>query len=503
MNKRLTRGAGILLPISALPSDYGIGSLGREAFRFVDFLQKAGQRYWQVLPLGPTSYGDSPYQSFSAFAGNPYFIDLPTLYKQGLLTARELEGARVREQADIDYATLYTKRFTLLHKAFSRFSINDEAYLQFCKTQKDWLEDYALYMSIKGRHQQQAWTSWEPQLRDRQQTALQEFSVAFSGEISFWKFCQYQFYCQWLAVKTYANAAGIRIIGDIPIYVAADSADVWANRNQFELDGNGMPSCVAGVPPDCFSETGQRWGNPLYRYEIMAEDGYAWWKRRIAGCARLYDVIRIDHFIGLVRYYAIPADCDTAKAGVWRKGPGKALTDALETALNGAHILAEDLGILHPSVRRLLKRTGYPGMKVLLFAFDGDANNEYLPHNYPQNTVVYGGTHDNETIVGYCRRVRGKEKTFLLNYLNVKRLVDVPKAMIRAAYQSVADVAIFQMQDILALDNTARMNTPSTLGGNWKWRLDADLLTDRLAEDLYRLSVMYGREREEQHESAL
>ncbi len=495
MQARLPRGAGILLPIGSLPSPYGIGSLGREAYRFADFLYEAGQTYWQVLPVGPTGYGDSPYQSFSAFAGNPYFIDLPTLCEQGLLTDGELKAVEL-SATDIPYEQLYYTRFSVLRRAAARFS-DTPAYLRFCAEEAAWLHDYALYMSVKGQHEEHEWTLWEPTLRDRDANALAAAEQTLAEEIRFWKVCQFWFFCQWQALKRYTNERGILLIGDIPIYVAGDSADVWAHRELFELDSEGFPTRVAGVPPDCFSEDGQRWGNPLYRYDRMAQDGFAWWRSRMAACARLYDVIRIDHFIGLARYFAIPADCETAKGGAWQRGPDKVLTDALDSARGTARIIAEDLGVVHPCVRRLLKKTGYPGMKVLLFAFDGDATNEYLPHHYTPNSVVYGGTHDNETIVGYCRGLRGKKRRFLMDYLGVRRVADVPRAMLRAAYGSVADVAVFQMQDILALDNSARMNTPSTLGGNWQWRLPSDVTLDGVAGELRQLTVLYDRERKQ------
>lgn len=468
--------------MGSLPSKHGIGSTGSEAFAFVDFLCKAGQTYWQVLPVGPTGYGDSPYQSFSAFAGNPYFIDLPTLQRQGLLTAEELKGAELPAEK-IPYEQIYYTRFAVLHRAAERFTPTED-FRKFCREEAAWLTDYARYMAIKAQHGEREWTTWEEPLRSREPQALAQADAELATEIYFWKFCQYQFFCQWRALKAYANERGILLIGDIPIYVAQDSADVWANPSLFELDEKGYPTSVAGVPPDCFSEDGQRWGNPLYRYDRMQQDGFAWWRSRMQACARLYDVIRIDHFIGLARYFAIPAECETAKGGEWREGPGKALTDALDSACGDAKILAEDLGVLHPSVRQLLAETGYPGMKVLLFAFDGNPDNEYLPHRYPHNCVVYGGTHDNETIVGFCGSLEDWRRDFVLSYLGASSLEEVPRAMLKAAYASAADVAVFQMQDVLQLDNRARMNTPSTLGGNWQWRLREEMLTEELAEEL-------------------
>ena len=491
MSKALPRGAGILLPVSSLPSPYGIGTLGKDAYAFVDWLVRAGQMYWQVLPVGPTSYGDSPYQSFSAFAGNPYFIDLDTLVQEKLLLPGEL--ARVEDApGHVNYGRLFEQRFNLLRAAFHRFA-DDGACAAFCRENRVWLDDYALYMALKEHFGHREWLVWDEDIRFRQPEALARWRQILNDEIRFWSFCQFQFYRQWDALKAYANRAGVSIIGDIPIYVALDSADVWANRAQYLLDEDGRPTAVAGVPPDAFSATGQRWGNPLYNWEVMAADGYDWWRRRAANCARLYDVIRIDHFIGMARYYAIPADCETAVGGEWRTGPGRSLTTVLDQAVGDARILAEDLGVLHPAVQELLRQTGYPGMKVLLFAFDGGADNTHLPHWYTHNTAVYGGTHDNETIAGYCARRRDDELRYLMQYLQVESREEIPRALLRAAYQSVADAAIFQMQDILELGDAARMNTPSTIGGNWQWRLLPGQLDVALADELRQLAGIYGR----------
>lgn len=492
LNTRLERGAGILLPVGSLPSRYGIGSLGAEARRFVDFLHEAGQTYWQVLPVGPTGYGDSPYQSFSAFAGNPYFIDLDQLAEQGLLTVAERDDAVLTAET-IPYEQLYATRFAVLRRAAERFSGN-ETFDAFCRREATWLDDYALYMALKLRHGECEWMRWEEPLRCRDPAALAACRRELATEIRFWQCCQFWFFEQWTALRQYANQRGVRLIGDMPIYVALDSADVWSNPELFELDEQGYPIRVAGVPPDYFSADGQRWGNPLYRYDRMAEDDFAWWRSRMAAASRLYDVVRIDHFIGMARYFAVPASCPTARGGAWQKGPGKALTDVLDQARGETRIIAEDLGVLHPSVRALRRRAGYPGMKVLLFAFESGPDNEYLPHHYEKNCVVYGGTHDNETIVSFGHRLRGESRRFLMEYLNVHRMCDLPRALLRAAYGSVADVAIFQMQDILALDDRARMNTPSTLGGNWQWRLPPERLTAELSAELRNLVRLYSRE---------
>ncbi len=491
MKKTITRGAGVLMPISALPSPFGIGTLGDEAFAFADFLAAAKQRYWQVLPVGPTGFGDSPYQSFSAFAGNPYFIDPGRLMREGLLTAEEVDTAR-EAVGDINYERLFYTRFELLKTAYRRF-VPDDRYRTFCEEQAHWLPDYALYTALKEHFGHRDWSEWEDSIRLREADAVSHYTKELADEIGFVCFCQYTFRRQWNSLKRYANARGISLIGDIPLYVSADSADVWANRSLFLLDTHGHPTAVAGVPPDMFSATGQRWGNPLYDWDRMKKDNFAWWRARVASCRTLYDVLRIDHFIGMARYYAIPASCKTAIDGEWQEGPGRLLTDAINEAAGNMRILAEDLGVLHPKVRALLRQTGYPGMSVLLFGFDGNPDNPHLPHNFPRNRAVYGGTHDNDTIVGYCSRAKRREISYMMRYLGVKRRTAIPMGMLRAAYQSVADLAVFQMQDLLALDNQARMNTPSTVGENWKWRMMPDAATDELANRLAEFVTLYNR----------
>ena len=494
MQERLPRGAGILLPVSSLPSPYGIGTLGRDARAFIDYLKLAGQRYWQVLPVGPTSYGDSPYQSFSAFAGNPYFIDLELLLRQGLLRENELEEIGIPvDSSCVDYEALYLTRLPLLRRAYVRFRPEEGGYASFCWKNRHWIEDYALSMALKGENGGREWLRWEEPLRHRKRHAMEEARRRLADDIGFWKFCQYQFYRQWRDLRHYAASQGIRIIGDMPLYVAQDSADVWSHPELFELGGNGHPLRVAGVPPDLFSKTGQRWGNPLYDWKRLEETAFDWWRRRMEMNASRFDVTRIDHFIGIARYYAIPASCETAVEGRWIKGPGRKLTSVLDEAAGDSRILAEDLGVLHPAVKQLLERCGYPGMKVLLFAFDGGLDNDHLPHRYKRNQAVYGGTHDNETIAGYCARRTDEELRFLMEYLGVHGREDIPRAMLRAAYASVADLAVFQAQDLLELDNTARMNEPSTLGGNWRWRLLPGQLTEELAQRLRKLAVLYER----------
>lgn len=490
------RGAGILLPVSSLPGKYGIGTLGREAFHFIDQLKEAGQKYWQVLPAGPTSFGDSPYQSFSAFAGNPYFIDLETLIEEGLLKKEEVESVSWGERPDdIDYALLFQNRFDVLKKAYARSRHKEESkYRTFLSQNRYWLQDYCLYMAVKFHFDNLEWQRWDEDIRYRKKTAVKKYQEKLAVEIGFWEFCQYKFFQQWNEVKKYAHKQKIRLIGDIPLYVSMDSADVWAHSDLFELDERKRPINIAGVPPDCFSEDGQRWGNPLYNWKVMEEDNFKWWAKRMAANAKLYDVIRIDHFIGIVNYWSIPSSCPTAVEGKWRKGPGKKLTDVIKEATKGTDIIAEDLGVVGPNVRKLIARTGWPGMKILEFAFDGTADNEYLPHNYrTTNCLVYGGTHDNETLMGFYGAKKKKELKYLMKYFNISKKKEIPQAMIRAAYGSIASTAIFQMQDILELDNRARMNLPSTVGTNWRWRMLPGQFTDIHIRRLKKYCNIYGR----------
>lgn len=494
-DSRMDRGAGILLAVTSLPSPYGIGTMGKEAFRFVDMLTDLRQKYWQVLPIGPTSFGDSPYQSFSAFAGNPYLIDLDILIEEGLLKQEEVDGYNWGgRKDDVDYALIYTNRFKVLKSAFSRFDVKKDAFKKFCKDNKEWLEDYSLYMAVKNEKGGSEWLSWEEGLKNRDADTLAAYREKLREQILFWMFLQYKFFEQWKALKTYANEHGIKIIGDIPLYIALDSADVWADRGQFKLDEEGRPSEVAGCPPDDFSDDGQKWGNPLYDWEKMEAEGFGWWKKRIAANGRIFDIIRIDHFIGVAKYYSIPAQDENARGGRWNKGPGKKLTDMIENTLGKNRIIAEDLGVAVPAVKKLLAKTGWPGMKILLFAFDGNTANEHLPHNYEDgNLVVYAGTHDNETITGYFRDKTEYELAYLYEYLNIKRKDDIPDAIIRAAYASVADIAIMQMQDLLKLGNETRMNFPSTVGCNWRWRTLKGSLDEERRTWLRTMTLLYRR----------
>lgn len=488
----MKRASGILMPVFSLPSPYGIGTFGKAAYDWVDFLARAKQTYWQVLPLGPTSYGDSPYQSFSAFAGNPYFIDPDLLVAAGLLSAKECAAAACGSDTKVDYAALYETRFALLQQAFDRFT-DDAALTAFWHRHKSWLDDYALYTAIKAANGQHSWAEWPDDVRLRRPDALAKARRTLLREQRFCVFLQYLFFTQWDALKTYAAAKGVHIIGDMPIYVAMDSADVWANSEIFQLDANKQPTEVSGCPPDGFSADGQLWGNPLYRWDVLAQNGYDWWMRRLAASFELFDTVRIDHFRGLESYYAIPHGAPNARNGRWRKGPGLDFIRAIRKQFRGRQIIAEDLGFLTPSVRQLLRRSGYPGMKVLQFAFDTREESDYLPHNYQKNCVVYTGTHDNDTMLGWLQTARRADVRFARRYLDIHHRDDEQWAFIRAAIASVADLAVIPMQDYLGLGGEARINTPSTLGGNWVWRMAPGSASDALAARIAGLCSLFGR----------
>ena len=489
------RTSGVLMPISSIPSPYGIGTMGKQARKFVDFLVKGGQKYWQILPICPTSYGDSPYQSFSSFAGNPYFIDLEYLCKDKLLTKKECESFQWGSNPKyVDYGIMYESRYALLRKVYVRFTKKEpQDFEKFCENEKQWLDDYALFMALKDANGGQAWSNWDKSLRLREKKAMEEATEKYSEEIRFYKMLQYLFYQQWNALKAYANEAGIEIIGDVPIYVAGDSADVWANPEQFYLDENLNPIEVAGCPPDAFSADGQLWGNPLFRWDVMKKDGYTWWTRRIKAMSELYDIIRIDHFRGFDSFYAIPAKDDTAKNGQWKQGPGMDLFCELEKKLGKLPIIVEDLGFLTPSVHKLLKDSGFPGMKVIQFAFDSREESDYLPHTYTNHCVVYTGTHDNDTVMGWMKTAPKASVKYAKEYLNLTKEEGYNWGMMRAAWSSVADMAIVPMQDILGLGSEARINTPSTLGDNWKWRAIPEQIDTKVAKKLYHYMQMYGR----------
>ena len=493
----MKRTAGILLPISSLPSKYGIGCFSKEAYEFVDKLVEAGQTYWQILPLAPTGYGDSPYQSFSSFAGNPYFIDLETLVVEKVLTEDECAECDFGDDpARVDYGKLYEARFSLLRKAYERSEIYKRTdFVEFCRENAYWLDDYALFMAVKKRFEGKAWTQWAEDIRKRWGFAMDYYRRECYFEIEFYKYLQFQFAVQWRRLKEYANMRGIQIIGDIPIYVAFDSADAWANPRLFQFDSEYQPVAVAGCPPDAFSKTGQLWGNPLYRWDYHKETGYDWWCRRIEYCFRMYDMVRIDHFRGFDEYYSIPYGDPTAENGHWEKGPGMDLFRAIENRLGKQNIIAEDLGTLTESVYKLLEDSGYPGMRVIEFAFVPGEDSNYLPHNYDKNTVVYTGTHDNETLVQWYKGLDKETKAYIDEYLNYKSVPSKRKYwdFVRMAMMSSGNLCVIPLQDYLGLGAEARINHPSTVGGNWTWRMTDEMLTAEDIEKIYALTKLSVR----------
>lgn len=500
----MKRACGILLPVASLPSEYGIGAFSKEAYAFVDQLAAAGQRYWQILPLGPTGYGDSPYQSFSAFAGNPYFIDLETLVAKGLLTKAECDAADLgADPQDIDYEKQYFHRFPLLKKAFGAWKKQQQEKGRSEKKLQEFFADaltedtreYCFYMAVKNHFGGKSFLLWDEDIRTRRPEALERYRESCQDEIFFYEFLQYEFQEQWAKLKHYANEHGVKIIGDIPIYVAMDGADSWAHPELFQFDAEGQPEAVAGCPPDAFSATGQLWGNPLYRWERHKETGYAWWLARMEYSFRLYDVVRVDHFRGFDAYYSIPAKDKTAEFGHWEKGPGYSLFKAMKKQFGKLPIIAEDLGFLTPSVLELVKKTGFPGMKVLEFAFDDEGASSYLPHRYPKNCVVYTGTHDNMTLQGWYHSLSPASKTFALRYLGNAYTPEgeIHWDYILLALASVAKLAVIPVQDYLGLGNWARTNEPSTLGKNWRWRMKKDDLTPELIAKCREMAEIYGR----------
>jgi 4-alpha-glucanotransferase len=491
------RASGVLLPIASLPSKYGIGSFSKSAYDFIDCLRNAGQKYWQILPIGPTGYGDSPYQSFSTFAGNPYFIDPDELVEEGLLTVVECEsydfGTDLRY---IDYEKIYISRFDMLRKAYERSSIkSDREFMKFKENNAFWLPDYALYMAIKDSFGGLSIREWPEDIKLRREEAIAEYTNRNSNSIEFYEYIQYLFSKQWTRLKKYANDSGVQLIGDIPIYVAYDSADTWAHPELFQLDEALTPMAVAGCPPDAFSADGQLWGNPLYCWEYHKTTDYEWWLSRISYSFQLYDIVRIDHFKGFDEYFSIPFGEETARDGHWEKGPGYEFFQLLQEKLGNVDIIAEDLGYITESVRKLLERTGYPGMKVLEFAFDSRETNDYLPHNYEKNCVVYTGTHDNDTVLGWFDSITKEDRKMALSYLNVspENTGTIHWDLIRLAMQSVANTCIVPMQDFLGLNKEARINIPSTVGNNWKWRLLEGEFTPELAKKIRNMTKLYGR----------
>lgn len=496
----MNRTAGVLLPISSLPSKYGIGCFSKSAYDFVDWLKEAGQCYWQILPLVPTSYGDSPYQSFSTYAGNPYFISLEALIEEGVLTKKECDAVDFGDDpTSVDYEKMYKGRYMLLRKAYERSSISEnEEYNRFVQENAWWLKDYALFMAVKEVFGGVPWTEWAEDIRLRYGYAMDYYREEQYFEIEFQQYLQYKFYTQWMALKRYANEKGVRIIGDIPIYVSMDSADAWANPELFQLDEDNLPTAVAGCPPDGFSATGQLWGNPLYRWDYHRETGYQWWMGRLWYCFQLYDVLRIDHFRGFDEYYAIPYGQEDARNGWWEKGPGIGLFNKMKESLGNREVIAEDLGYVTDTVRQLVRDSGFPGMKVLEFAFDsrdtGSAG-DYLPHNYDKNCVVYTGTHDNETLVGWFKNITRTERKMARDYMCDHNTPDeeIYQSLIAMAMRSCANLCIIPMQDYLGLGNECRTNQPSTVGKNWKWRVTKKELSAKLKKNIRTTTRRYGR----------
>ena len=488
------RASGILMHISSLPGPYGIGTLGKNAYEFVDFLEAAGQKYWQLLPLCPTGYGDSPYQSFSTFAGNHYLIDLDRLMEQGLLTRAEVESVTwCRSEEKVDYGALYENRCRILRLAYGRF-VPDGEYESYLRENRSWLPDYSLFMALKEAYPGGDWLSWPKALRLREPEALAKARETYGKEADFHCFLQYLFHCQWETLRAYAKGKGIRIIGDVPIYVPLDSADVWANYELFQLDEERRPSFVAGVPPDGFTADGQLWGNPLYDWEKLKDTGYDWWLRRLGAAANMYDVVRLDHFRGFESYWAVPAQDDTAKNGHWLPGPGWDFVKTLRERLPELSFIAEDLGYLTPEVKKLQKDSGYPGMKVLEFAFDSREPSDYLPHRYTPNSVCYLGTHDNMTMQQWFDEAKEDDVAYAKEYMGLNEEEGYVWGVLRGGMSSVSETFVAQMQDYLGLGAKGRMNFPGTLSdANWTWRAKAGAFTPELAARIRAMTKLYGR----------
>jgi 4-alpha-glucanotransferase len=490
------RSSGILLHITSLPGKYGIGTMGREAFDFVDFLVKSGQKRWQILPLGHTGYGDSPYQCFSAFAGNPLLINLPTLVQEGLLSDEDLPREHFDDES-VDFGAVFNYKYPLLKRAYGRFKTeqNDTRkakYDGFCMRNETWLEDYAFFMAVKIQQGGKAWIEWEQPLLMREQETLSKYREELASEIDFYRFIQFLFFQQWLELKAYANKNGIGIIGDIPLYIAFDSAEAWANPELFEFDEKRNPYTVAGVPPDYFSETGQLWGNPIYNWKRLQETGFQWWIERINASFVLYDLLRIDHFRGLAAYWAVPYGEKTAIKGEWIPAPGREMLEAVYKALGKLPIIAEDLGVITPDVVELREHFGMPGMKILQFAFDSGEENVFIPHTYNANSVVYTGTHDNDTTLGQFLSAKPEDKQQMRDYFLIDE-TDPAWSFIRLAWSTVSNIAIAPLQDVLRLDTNARMNFPGKASGYWRWRYKKEMLTNQHAADLLKLTKVFGR----------
>ena len=491
----MKRSSGILMPLFSLPSPYGIGTLGKAAYDFIDFLKAAGQKYWQLLPLCPTDHGDSPYSSPSTFAGNPYFIDLDTLAEEGLLDGEELKKIDWGgDEEKVDYRKMYENRLPVLRKAFEK---GREAYAQeiqsFYDANRRWLENYALYMALKKKFENRPWYEWPEDIRRREAQAVERYSCELKEETRFWVFVQFMFYRQWDRLKTYAAENGISFIGDVPIYVAMDSADVWSEPWFFMMDENFVPTEVSGVPPDYFNEDGQLWGNPIYDYAKMKADGYGWWIRRIEGAARLYDAVRIDHFRGFESFWAVPYGEKTARSGVWRKGPGIELVRILTSWFNQLEFIAEDLGINTPEVAEMLRESKLPGMKVLEFAFDSKSESSYLPHNCQSHSCCYIGTHDNNTVLGWLEEQSAEDLEFAADYMHITEEEGWCRGMIRTGMATGSNLFVMQMQDILELPGSCRTNMPGVAEGNWRWRMKKGAADSKTAAELLKITETYRR----------
>ena len=488
------RHSGILMHITSLPAPYGVGTMGKSALEFIDFLEKAGQTLWQILPLSPTGYGDSPYQSCSTYAGNHYLIDLDALVQDGLLTSEELSGIFWGGNAEkVDFGLLYQHRLPVLRKAYSRFT-DAEALEAFCRENGDWLPDFTLYMALKDEYQGLPWFSWPDQLKKRNPDALWQTRQNLRDSIRFYSFVQYLFFKQWNALRDYAHKKNVRIIGDVPIYVPMDSVDVWANPELFQLDGDLKPEAVAGVPPDGFTADGQLWGNPLYRWEAHKKEHYGWWLRRLGAAGKLYDIVRLDHFRGFEAYWSVPATDSTARNGHWVEGPNMDFINAVKIGLPKLELIAEDLGYLTPSLLKMRDDSGWPGMKVLEFAYDSKEPSDYLPHTYPENSVCYSGTHDNMTMRQWFETADAEAVEYAKSYMALSEQEGYVWGTIRTACASVSRICVVQLQDYLNLSGAARMNCPGTSDGtNWTWRVQDGLCTDELAEKIYKLTALYGR----------
>ncbi|KMQ51367.1 4-alpha-glucanotransferase (amylomaltase) [Chitinispirillum alkaliphilum] len=485
------RASGIFLHPTSLPSRYGIGDMGENAMGWIDLLASRQQTYWQVCPLGPTGYGDSPYQTLCSFAGNTLLISPDELLSQGLLKAEEVEAFPHLSDNAVDYGNVITEKEKLFLRAFSRFTGNED-FQAFCKQQNWWLHDYALFRVIKESQSGKPWWLWEKKYKLRQKAAIRDIEQTFGSQLLYHKFLQYVFHSQWDKLREYAGSKKIRIIGDLPYYTAYDSSDTWAEPKFFEFDKSGKPIRVAGVPPDYFSETGQLWGNPLYRWDVMKKDNYSWWVRRLRKTLEMVDLIRLDHFRAFESYWAVPADHDSAINGVWEKGPGFDFFRSVKKQLGELPLIAEDLGVITPQVLELREQVNAPGMKILQFAFDGKPDNPYLPYNIPKDSVTYTGTHDNDTSLGWFNMLSHDEKSRVCRFLGCTE-EGFLRSFIRCAFASKSDICIVPFQDILELDSSHRMNTPGTFGGNWSWRFTPDMVCDHKLNALEEHTVTFGR----------